>query len=154
VDPEPIVARFAAVIVPERPDGRNAWRPVALVEHREPRALVLPPLPAHEQAALGAELWRLRVGARLARPALAALVGVSRIHVWLVEHGQRRPSDELVDAWLAAAGRPVDRDLLALRFPGRIRASRRARVGMAPSDQSHRSPTGRSATEEHGGSSS
>jgi transcriptional regulator with XRE-family HTH domain len=154
VDPEPIIAKYIAVIAPELPDGRQAWRPVAPVERREPRALALPPLPAHEQAALGADLWRIRVQAGLARPALAARIGVSRIHVFLVEHGQRRPSEELVDAWLSAAGRPVDRDLLALRFPGRIRPARRARVGMAPSDQSRRSPTGRFVAREHGDSSS
>jgi transcriptional regulator with XRE-family HTH domain len=133
VDPDPIIERFAAVLAPERPDGRNAWRPVAPVERREPRALALPPLPAHEQAALGAELWRIRVQAGLTRPALAALLRVSRIHVWLVEHGQRGPSEELVDAWLSAAGRPADRDLFALRFPGPALARRRrAPVGAPP----------------------
>jgi transcriptional regulator with XRE-family HTH domain len=151
VDPEPIIERFAEVLAPERPDGRNAWRPVAPVERREPRALALPPLPAHEQAVFGAELWTLRVHAALTRPALAARLRVSRIHIWFVEHGQRRPSEELVDAWLGAAGRPVDRDLLALRFPGRIRPRRRAGVGMAPPDQSRRSLTGRFVAKEQGG---
>lgn len=143
VDPGPIIERFAAVLAAELADGRQAWRAVPPVERREPRALALPPLPAHEQAALGAELWRIRVQAGLTRPALAARVGVSRVHIFLVERGARRPSEELVDRWLSAAGRPVDRDLLALRFPGRIRPSRRAGVGMAPPDQSRRSPTGR-----------
>ena len=133
VDPEPIISKYAAVLAPERPDGRQAWRPVPLVERHEPRALALPPLPAHEQAAFGASLWALRVTSRLTRPALAALVGVSRIHVWLVEHGQRGPSADLLDAWLDATGRPVDRDLLALRFPGRLRATpHRTRVDAPP----------------------
>ncbi len=154
VDPEPIIAKYIAVIAPELPDGRQAWRPVAPVAPRASRSLVLPPLPAHEQAALGADLWRIRVQAGLTRPALAAIVGVSRVHLFLVEHGQRRPSEELVGAWLAAAGLPVDRALFALRWPGRIRPSRRARVGMAPAKQSRRSPTGRFVAREQGDSSS
>jgi transcriptional regulator with XRE-family HTH domain len=104
VDPGPIIERFAAVIAPERPDGRNAWRAVPPVERREPRALALPPLEAWAIAAAGAELWRIRCAAGLTRPRLAQLLGCSRVHVWCVERGARRPSAELVNAWLTVAG--------------------------------------------------
>jgi transcriptional regulator with XRE-family HTH domain len=104
VDPEPIIERFAAVLAPERPDGRNAWRAVPPVERREPRALALPPLEAWAIAAAGAELWRIRCAAGLTRPRLAELLGCSRVHVWCVERGARRPSAELVNAWLTVAG--------------------------------------------------
>jgi transcriptional regulator with XRE-family HTH domain len=122
VDPDPVIERFAAVLAPEHSDGHNSWRPVAPVERHEPRGVTPPPLEAYDQAALGAELWRMRAQAGLSRAQLAARLQVSRIKVWLVERGQRQPSPELLEAWLAEVARPWYRTLLALRFPGRIQA--------------------------------
>lgn len=152
VEPESVIERFRAVLAPERPDGRNAWKPVAPVERREPAAMALPPLEPHDQAALGAELWRIRVRARLTRPALAKRLGISRVTVWRVEHGWREASPELVDRWLVDVGRPADRVRLAFRFPGRIRATRSTGVGVVPPDHSRRAPTGRFVAKEEGAS--
>lgn len=124
VDPEPIIARYAAVIAPERADGRDAWRPVIVPPRPPTRGMMPPPLTDWARAALGAELWRRRVEAGLTRPALAAAIVCSRVHVWLVEHGQREPSPSLAGAWLDAAGvSRRHRARLALRFPGRFAAA-------------------------------
>ena len=124
VDPDPVLERFAAVIAPESEDGRPRFKPVTPRTEPpgpRPRRLEPPPLEAHAQATLGAELWRIRVDAGLGRPELAAAIGCSRITVFLVERGLRRPTLDLVEAWVAAAGAvPASRALLALRFPGWI----------------------------------
>ena len=134
IDPDPVLERFAAVIAPEPADGRNRWKPrdtTGLIAARNARRDP-PPLPAHEQAALGAELWGIRVRANLDRQVLADAIGVSRVTIWFVEHGARRPSAELVDAWLDAAGGHVDREMLAIRWPGRIAPKPSRPSGGAP----------------------
>lgn len=119
LDPDPVLERFAAVIAPEAADGRPRFAPVAF--RAEPPRLEPAPLAPHARAALGAELWRLRVVAGLSRPDLAARVGCSRVAVWLVERGARRPTADLVEAWLVAAGADqVERTLLGIRFPSLI----------------------------------
>lgn len=136
VDPDPVLERYAAVIAPEARDGRPRWSPKTPAPVEPPRPK-LPPLPDYAQAALGAELWRMRARAGLERQVLAGVLGVSRMTVWLVERGARRPSEELLEAWLDEAGGPIDRQALALRYPGRIAARpRRPRVGAPGSDRS------------------
>lgn len=137
VAPEPVLAKYAAVIAPERPDGRTVWKPTVPRETPQARRLRLfppPPLEAHDQAALGAELWRLRARARLDRPTLATAIACSRVFVWLVEHGQREPSPDLVERWIQATGiRREERLVLALRFPRRVAMSPERRpVGSRP----------------------
>lgn len=143
VDPEPIIARYASVIAPERADGRDAWRPVVVPPRPPDRLLAQPPMEAWDVAALGAELWRRRALAGLTRPALAARLGCWRAHVWMVEHGQREPSPALAGAWLAATGtaRRV-RVGLELRFPGRFAAPSRGHgaPGLIPSRTNGREP--------------
>lgn len=134
VDPDPVLERFAAVIAPEARDGRPRFAPVTF---RAEPAPALAPLSPHDQALLGAELWRIRVAAGLTRTELAERIGCSRLSVWYVEHARRRPTLELLGAWLAAVhANQADLELLALRFPRLI--SRRR--GMFPSA---RRPRGR-----------
>jgi len=52
VDPEPIIAKYIAVIAPPSPSGRQAWRPVAPVAHRwRNRGRVMPTRARRSQAA-------------------------------------------------------------------------------------------------------
>ena len=148
VYPEPILASFADVIAADRSDGRQSWRPV---ETRQPPPARRPtPLRPHLQAALGAELWRLRVRAGLGRKELARRVGRSRPWVSIAERGLRAIDPEYLERWLVVVdATSSERVLLALRFPGWIRTRREGPgVGMAPPDQSHRSPTGRFVAKE------
>jgi transcriptional regulator with XRE-family HTH domain len=128
VDPEPVIERYAAVIAPPREDGEVGWKPIIRPAPRPgpARGMEPPALPAPGRAALGAELWLLRVDAGLARPALAHRIGCSRVHIFLVERGVRLPSPELTARWLDVVDAPTAR-IVALhrRFPGRIAAPTR-----------------------------
>jgi len=127
MDPGPVLERFDAVIAPEAADGRPRFAPVTFRAERAPAPA---PVPPHARAAFGAELWRLRVVAGLTRSELAERIGCSRISVWYVERARRRPTADLLGAWLTATGAShADIERLALRFPALI-AGRR---GMFPS---------------------
>ncbi len=150
VYPEPILASFADVIAPENPRGPT-WSPVNSRPPASPPPPRQPaPLPAHLRAVLGAELWLLRVRAGLGRKELAHAVGRSRPWVSIAERGLRAIDPEHLERWLVVVEATAsERVLLALRFPGWIRARREdLGVGMAPPDQSRRSPTGRFVAKE------
>lgn len=128
LDPDALVGRFAAVIAPERADGRPSFSPVSVPDGPAPRPEP-PRLLPHERAALGAELWRLRLAAGLSRPALANELGCDRVHVLDVERAHRRPSAELLEDWLALTGSELDRAWIQTRFPGQVGPRRRRRRG-------------------------
>lgn len=119
VDARPLLDRYADVIAPERPDGKPSWKtfhPDLEAPASEPAEPL--PLEPWDRAALGAELWALRERTGLTRPGLAERLGCSRVHIWLVERGEREPSAGLADAWLdATRASDAERTLLALRFP-------------------------------------
>ncbi len=121
LDADALLVDFAAVIAPERPEGPT-WHPITRPPAPPPpprRPTGPEPLPADRRAALGADLWGLRVRAGLSRRELARAVGRSRPWVSIAERGLRAIDPEHLEAWLVAVdATPTDRLVLAWRFPG------------------------------------
>lgn len=121
LDPDPVLERFAPVIAPERADGRT-W-------HSARNGQPVMPAPRGDRRranrrprhGVGAELTRLRMGSTLSHRELARAIGASAFTVLLVEHGLRRPSQELVRRWLdAVAADHLERAGVLDQFPGLI----------------------------------
>jgi transcriptional regulator with XRE-family HTH domain len=129
-----LLARYADVIAAEPRDGRPRFQPRPVQPKPEPtlRTLASAPLEPHQRAALGARLWRARVDARLERSELAAAIGCRAFSVWLIEHGLRRPTAELLERWLSASGSRLTVSYLELMHPGYLAHRRSRSVGRRP----------------------
>ncbi len=129
------LARHAGAIAPESRFVPRAPRPH---KPRPPRAVrqLTPPEPdvlGSDRAALGGALWRLRAKRGLSRPALAHLVGVTRVHVWLVERGMSGIRLSTLERWCAALGAGVVRPWeLAKLYPEAVERDRQATVAVPP----------------------
>jgi transcriptional regulator with XRE-family HTH domain len=55
-----------------------------------------------EDVTIGERLRRERIRAGLSQPKIADALGVSTAFVWMVEHGQRKPSRAVIERWAAA----------------------------------------------------
>lgn len=128
-DPQEIaelLERHALAIAPAY--GASMWTPITRgpVRVAPPRLEPAPAAPADPApgARLGAHLWRARVAARLRRSEIARRIGCATFTVWRVEHGRRRPSGDLVEAWIEACGaerrEPISVLGLLYRYPGSI----------------------------------
>lgn len=136
IEVAPFLAEHAGAIAPEsrfpmRPRPPKPPRPV-----KPSRALAPPPAAdevASDRAALGGALWGWRIRRELSRPALARLVGVSRMTIWAVERGLWPLQESTYRACCAALRLGVaEPHVLAAKYPAAIVPDRRRAAGASP----------------------